>query len=931
MLQKLTICFLLLMPLTVHVSAQDKKVFVPKADQPVQQLGSHLQLLEDKNDQLTINELLQKEEPFQSFNAGKEYRSRSVWWAKLDMLPTFSSDSFYIGLPRREISGISQGNDKVDAWITRNNNIVAHYETGTLTPVSKRPVAKPINHNLFPVSLRENVPVTIFWRIQRTVNFDTPQLNFALQHASVIKGSFNAFDKLAWFYTGLMFILFIFGLVFFIITREKPFIWFTSIAAVLCIHMQILNPENNLTQWLFPEKPVLQYHLFILLTGLFTVFAMQFTRSFVHTKRLLPVWDKVIKGVMIWVIIMFTINILLLEINPAIELPRPFFILAFIGSIIIGIRLMIAKNLYAKWSGFALLWLFFFQITGLLWNMSLLPPWFPNPWAIAQAGMMTIIFFALAYRFKQSAREKAEAARVLEMDAIKSRFFANISHEFRTPLTLMLGPLKQMDENTVDENQKKKYIKMMRRNGDRLLQLINQLLDLSKLESGKMELQTAKTDITGLLKAIVSSFDSLAEQNQINYHVHFPEENIIGYTDRDKLEKIVVNLLSNAFRFTAANGTVSVSVEHDEKRLRFTVQDNGVGMPKAQLDKIFDRFQQVAGTEGGTGIGLSLARELLQLHKGQISVQSETGKGSSFRVSIPIAVENYEASEMAVASIPAGHSVIITGHDSILTMTETEESVQNSSLPLVLITEDNADLQQFISDTLHDHFQIQLAANGKIALQKAIELVPDCIISDVMMPEMDGIELCKHLKMESATSHIPVILLTARAGSQSKIEGLQTGADDYLVKPFDGPELIIRIQNLIDQRMQLRDRYSKQVISLRPDEINASSTEQEFIQEVRRIIEENIDNELFGVAELANAVHFSRSQLHRKLKSLTGQAPNELIRNYRLERALQFLQQHSGTITEIAFQTGFSSPAYFSKCFSDKYGYSPTTLVRKKM
>lgn len=930
MFKKIIICVLLLSQLVIPAAAQDKNIFIPKAGQPVQLLSNYLQLLEDKNDKLSIDDLLQKEKIFKSLTVVKDISPRSIWWVKLDMLPGFSSDSFYIGLSQQEISGISQGNDKVDVWIVRNNSIIAHYETGTMTPVSRRPVSHPINRNLFPVSLQENQPVSIYWRIQRTVNFVPLQFNFALQHASLNKASIASFDKLAWFYTGLMFILFIFGLVFFIITRERPFIWFTCIAAVLCLHMQLLNTENSLTQWLFPERPILQYHLFILLTGLFSVLIMQFARSFVHTDKLLPLWDKIIKGVMIYMAAIFLLNILFLEINPAVEFHRFFFILSFIASIIIGIRLMITKDLYSKWAGFALLWLFFFQILGLLWNNGLLPDWIPNPWAIAQAGMMTIIFFALAYRFKQSAREKAEAAKVLEMDAIKSRFFANISHEFRTPLTLMLGPLKQMEENKQEEGQQRKYIKMMRRNGDRLLQLINQLLDLSKLESGKMELQVTQTDITGLLKAIASSFDSLAEQNQINYHVHFPEDNIIGFTDRDKLEKVIVNLLSNAFRFTAANGSVSFSVEHDKKRLRFTVQDNGVGIPKEQLDKIFDRFQQVAGTQGGSGIGLSLAKELLQLHKGQISVQSETGKGSSFRVSIPIVAEFYTATEIINSSTVLSTAGKVSGNGTMISPhMQEEETGQDTSLPLVLVAEDNTDLQQLISDTLRPHFRVQVAASGKTGLQKAIEQVPDCIISDVMMPEMDGIELCRRLKSEAATSHIPIILLTAKADSNSKIEGLQTGADDYLIKPFDGPELIIRIQNLIEQRKQLRERYSKLVISLHPDEITTPSAEQEFIQQVRRNIEEQIDNELFGVAELANAVHLSRSQLHRKLKSLTGQAPNELVRNYRLEMALQLLQQHSGTVTEIAFQTGFSSPAYFSKCFSDRYGYSPAEVKKR--
>ncbi|MEP7239224.1 MAG: ATP-binding protein, partial [Ferruginibacter sp.] len=768
-----TIWFLLL---AARLPAQNAYTFTPALNNPFQLLDKHLQLLEDKKGEFSINEVLQKESSFKPASAYKKPDAKSTWWVRLNMLPSFSSDSFYIGLPPEEIQGLDQGNDKVDVWMMHDSSITAHYETGTMTPISRRPIATPVNRNVFPVQLKANEPLTVYLRIQRTHYFATPQLNFVLQHAALINPVLSALDKTAWFYTGLMCILFIFGLVFFIITREKPFIWFACIAALLCLHIQLLNTESNFTKWLFPERPTLQFPLFILLTNLFGILIFQFIRSFVHLKKILPLWDKIIKGIMAYMLLMLLLRILLFEINPAIEVPRPLFMVIFLSGVITGTRLMLTKNLYVSWAGFALLWLFFFQVMGIFWNIGLLPGWVPNPWVTAQAGMMIIIFFALAFRFKQSAKEKAEAAKVLELDAIKSRFFANISHEFRTPLTLMLGPLKQLEENTLDENQQKKYLKLMRRNGNRLLQLIHQLLDLSKLESGKMELKVCKTDITGLLKTIASSFDGLAEQNQVNYHVHLSEENIIGFTDRDKLEKIVVNLLSNAFRFTAANGTVSFLMEQDGKRLRFTVQDDGAGIPKAQLDKIFDRFQQVAGTTGGTGIGLALVKDLLQLHKGQISVQSEMGKGSSFRASIPIAEEFYTAAEIVSSSANAT-ATIFDDHEIISAIDDEENYTADTSLPLVLIAEDNIELQQFISDTLQNSFQVKVAANGKIALQKAIEEVPDCIISDIIMPEMDGIELCNHLKKEPATSHIPVILLTAKADRQTKMEGLQSGAD----------------------------------------------------------------------------------------------------------------------------------------------------------
>ena len=828
---------LLVLVLPVAIQAQ---VFFPKTDHPVQSLAEYLLVAEDKDNELSIPEIMTDSNiVFKSLSSVGALDPKTTWWMKLVLHPTFSSDSFFIGLPRQNLSGISKGNDNADVWIMSGDRIIAQYETGNLVPLSKKPVKNPINHNLFPVSLKKDQPITVYWRLARTVNMEPLQFNFTLQHASIVGIANYPIDKLAMFYTGVMLIMFLFGLVFYIITREKPFIWFTIIAAMHCLHMQLLHPGNPMTRWLFPENPIYQFHMFTILTSGGVILQLQFIRSFVHLKKLLPKWDIGMLVIMAGTALLGIISLALLEISPTRNLPEQLSLLLFLSIIIITIRLITLKDIYAKITGVAMLWLFVFQTLGILWNNDVIPAWFPNPWPIAQIGMMVILFIALAYRFKHSAKEKAEAAKFVEMDNIKSRFFANISHEFRTPLTLMLGPLKQMEENNMEPGQQKKYTRIMRRNGERLLQLINQLLDLSKLESGKMELSVEKTDITGLLKAIGNSFESLAEEKQINYHLHFPEENMVGFVDKDKLEKIVVNLLSNAFRFTAPNGTVSFSVENDGKRLRFTVQDNGVGMPKEQLNKIFDRFHQVAGTEGGTGIGLSLAKELLQVHKGQISVQSETGRGSSFRVSIPIAAESYDKPRVNPSASSTVVPAYFTGNGSSL---ESEEEIINDpALPLVLIAEDNKDLQQFIADILRNHFQVQVAANGKIAWQLATEQVPDCIVTDVMMPEMDGIEFCKRIKEEPATSHIPVIMLTAKAGSSSRMEGLQTGADDYLVKPFDGPELVIRIQNLIDQRRQLRERYSKQVISLQPAEINAPSVEQEFIEKVKYYTESKVN------------------------------------------------------------------------------------------
>ncbi len=930
--------FILCIFFAAATTAQDTavtttNVFVPQLNVPVQPLKDYLWVLEDKTGKFEINDFLKNNISDNAFrNAGETQPDPySAWWCKINIAPTFSSGEFFIGLPFDATSGLSNGNDLAEVWIIKNNQVIHHYLTGNLNPVSQRPVGRPVNQNLFPIELKKEEVIAVYWRIQRTKNFVPPKFGFSLQHkmivipppGSSINGSTNSAGLV---YMGIMSILFFFGMVFFLITRQNPFIWFTLMSACLSLHMLLLHPLNYLTQWFFGEYPVLQFHAFSVLTSLFNICVLMFIRSFVQTKKLLPLWDKIIAGFILFIVLFAIVSNILLQVNPRFELPVIIPLLAFISMFGIGLRLAFVKNLYAKWIGGAVLWLFSFQFLGLLWNMQLLPDWVFNPWIIAQVGMMIIIFFAIAYRFKQSAKEKAEAEKVMDMDKIKSRFFANISHEFRTPLTLIQGPLQQIEETLKGKegivNVPVRHLKTMRRNTDRLLELVNQLLDLSKLDSGKMKLQIIKGDVLQLLKILTGSFESMAERKGIHYHVHFPEQTHIVFFDKDKLEKIFSNLLANAFKYTPEQGSVSVMVDAEEGRLRFSIEDNGPGISKKELDKIFDRFYQVEGTEDkGSGIGLALVKELVDLYRGQISVSSEPGKGSRFKVSLPIDKNLFKENELVYGEWHAEQVFINKSYEKEEPLSVNKESMQ-SQLPLLLIVEDNNDLRSFIKETVQQQYQVSEAGNGKEGLEKAINDVPDIIISDVMMPLMDGFAMTTKLKKDERTSHIPVILLTAKAGQPYKLEGLETGADDYLIKPFDAKELMIRIGNLLQQRKLLRKRFAGEIL-MKPSEVAANSTDEKFLTNVMQSIEKNMSEEDFGVEELSRKVAMSRSQLHRKLIALTGQSPSEVLRHTRLLRAKELLQKKAGNPSEIAYQVGFNSHSYFSKCFKEEFGVSP--------
>jgi len=612
------------------------------------------------------------------------------------------------------------------------------------------------------------------------------------------------------------------------------------------------------------------------------------------------------------------------------------------------------------------------------------PPW-KTWWAFTIYGLVLgfMVYGLRQYdlkrqRLKQKLEiEQVEAEKLKELDSMKSRFFANISHEFRTPLTLILGPLDKHLQKLKDKGLKKD-MSIMQRNARRLQKLINQLLDLSKLESGKMKLHAQELDAIPLIRGYVQSFESLAKQKSIELSFQVAaagaaketaaataaaagkkDLKIPVYADQDKLEKILFNLLSNAFKYTSEGGRIEIEVcswqfavgrtsqvtshkSHIDSLL-ISISDTGSGIPPEKLPHIFDRFYQtddIYTKDGeGTGIGLALTKELVELHHGSIEVQSEVGVGTTFLVYLPLGNEHLTPEELGEKGErkkeqeeEIGNWQLAIGSDSIAKdrapcpvpcATDRDEH-------LILIVEDNTDLRLYIRTFLDQSYQVIEAEDGRQGFERALEHIPDLIISDVMMPQMDGYELCIKLKTNELTSHIPVILLTARASKESKIEGLETGADDFIVKPFDSDELIIRIKNLLDQRKRLsrliEERIQKSVVPgyLSIEDSNITSMDEQFLKKAFDTMKENYSDPEFNVEEFSQEMNMSRNQLHRKIKALTRHTAVEFIRSYRLNRAAEFIKKKSATIAEIAYDVGFSSPSYFSECFQKQFGILPS-------
>lgn len=557
------------------------------------------------------------------------------------------------------------------------------------------------------------------------------------------------------------------------------------------------------------------------------------------------------------------------------------------------------------------------------------PPWWQTWWAyILYAVALSGIFLYWRSHEVKRVMLKHRAEQLSELDTLKTRFFTNISHEFRTPVTLILGPLKELYAKANDTDQKNLLATMIR-NGQRLLRLINQLMDLSKLEAGKMKLQTEFVDLVRLLRESASAYETLAADKKIKFSFYSEKLFLPSFVDRDKIEKVLHNLLSNAFKFTHEGDEVILKLNTQGNRAVIRVVDTGIGIPPGQVDKIFDRFYQVDSSQTrqheGSGLGMALAKELVELHQGRIAVESREGKGTTFTVWLPLNkptgkdfVATSEARGRNVPSrgelIPLNHTHATEyGHEA--TATPAQQSV-------LLIVEDNADMRYFIRRNLAGAYRIIEAADGKKGLREAMENVPDLIISDIMMPEMDGYQLCEHIKTNELTSHIPVILLTAKADRESRLTGLEAQADDYLAKPFDADELILIVRNRIRERQKMRDRFSREV-TLEPRKIAITSLDEKFLGTVLRSIESHMDDENFTIDELSREAGYSNMQLYRKIKGLTGQTPSQLLRSIRLKRAAEMLRAKSDNVAQIAYAVGFNNLPYFNKCFKEQFGVTP--------
>lgn len=586
-------------------------------------------------------------------------------------------------------------------------------------------------------------------------------------------------------------------------------------------------------------------------------------------------------------------------------------------------------------------------------KVTMLPPWWASTGAFF-AYMMTVVLLSYGvYRIivarekfrNQILIEKLKAEKIEAVDRIKSQFFTNISHEFRTPLSLIIDPLRKLITEKTSVADAEGYHQLMFRNAQRLLRLINQLLDFRKVESGALTLRMQCRDMVFFIRHLISSFDFLASQQNIQL-VFTPPVLIFRMNfDAEKMDKVLINLISNAFKYTPRNGSIQVELvvpdaganEADDLRwVVIHVRDTGLGIPAAALEKIFDPFYQVEEPggvgPGGTGLGLALTRELVALHGGRMEVQSELNHGSCFSVYLPFRLDELSGSDeimdknsSTVSRIDDAEMPVETTPEGVL---QEDSASDESGRPIVLLVEDSEDMRLYIKGELENDFLVLEEKDGLSGYEKALEVVPDLVLSDVMMPGWDGLTLCRKLKNDERTSHIPVILLTARQSDEYRLEGYETGADDYITKPFSAVVLRSRIVNLIESRQRLRALF-RQGSAFEINKISVNLMDEQFLLKAVRVVEDHLSQSEFGPDLFARQLKISRAQLFRKIKALTNQTVLDFTTTIRLNRAVTLLQSGRYTISEVAFQTGFSEHSNFTRSFVRQFGQTPSGFLKE--
>ncbi len=848
--------------------------------------------------------------------------------------------------------------------LVRDSIVRQSGKTGFFVPLQERTFLPGAKGNFAHIALPPGESTTIYMRVRCDRYGVEPDLRLELSTATTFFEQQKKKKLFNGLFVGFVLLLLLYNLFLFFLAHDDAYVYYSLYLAALCL-FTVYN-TGDLWDWVLgwfqPEKP--QWIAFFkLITYVAVIAYLEFLRVFLNLEKLLPRWDKglrwfgsaailmlLLDGYLIYqsnynynaadfITVGYFFIFLVVMVWFLIPLARTqdgkrTFIIAGVVAMVLGILLTLIDRM--RTVEFSTL---YYKITTII--------------------ELVIFSLGLAYRQREAEQETQQAAFALErsrllqaqkeqeaeqlaaLDTAKSRFYTHLTHELRTPLTVINGlqdylkrKINQSGLSEQDQTDWHNSLALIGRNSDQLLVHINQLLELAKLEAGNLPVRYQQGNIITYLNYLTESFYSLAKEREIRL-LFYPECDALEMDyDDHKLQQIIYNLLSNALKYTPAGGKVVLHARFQQMEgkdhLQLKVSDNGRGMGPEALKQIFELFYQSNEGNSGSGVGLTLTKELVELLGGTITVESELEKGSTFTIMLPIT--NYAPvlapSAVSVARISAEENALISEEGTI-----SHSAAEATEKPVLLIVEDNKDVMTFLEKLLQQDYQLHTAADGERGVALAIEEVPDIIISDVMMPGIDGFELCRQLKSDDRTSHIPIVLLTAKATDADRIEGLRTGADAYLMKPFNAEELFLRLSNLFQlrKRIQLQLRDEGGHTAELPGEETKVAVESAFLKRLKELISEHLDQPDLSTSFLAREMHLSESQLYRKLKALTEQSPSVFIRGERLRHGAELLRNLELQVAEVAYQCGFNDPNYFSRAFHQQYGQSPrdyrTSLV----
>lgn len=881
-----------------------------------------------------------------------------VYWGKIQLQSNLPNDHYTL----EWVLKFSISLTDLEVYAVDDLGNIQTAKSGFFTNISERTFAPIIKGNLIKLIFFPDRHYTIYFKTLSNRTALAPEFDLKLLPADQYLIGLNKEKERDYIYFGFVLMMLLYNLILYFFAKDKAFIAYS--AYLVGVLFFTAYNSGSLANWItdpfFPSEPQLIH--FFKLSFYIAIFGyLAFVRTFLDLVKLLPKWDIIFKYFSI-----LTLPALLLDgylmastefsynISDKVSLSFATFFVFCIFAIILPLLRSKDRKAYFIIVGNAAVGI---GILIVIWSRMQTIDF--STLSLKIGTSIEIIAFSLGLAYRRLLMEKErqetkfqlikskliqeqeqkEAGRLKELDSLKSRLYTNITHEFRTPLTVIMGINDQIEGNKIEKD-------LINRNSKNLLQLINQMLDLAKAEEGKLKLDLVQKDIITYLQYLVESFLSAAESKDIKLTFYTETPKLLMNYDENKIRHIVQNLLSNAVKFTPQYGKIifhTKCIELDDLPiLQIKVKDTGIGISKADLPYVFDRFYQSDTTltrkEGGTGIGLALTKELVHLMKGTISINSELDIGSEFIIHLPCDTTSSDSKQIVVeeTSLPSPIPLVNTysllekealSTLGILAVTPNRTlKFENKEQPLLLIIEDNEDVLAYIKFCLKEQYAIDTAKNGEEGIEKALAIIPDVIISDVMMPKKDGFEVTKLLKQNPKTSHIPIILLTAKATQQNKLIGLKHGADAYLMKPFDKDELMIRLEKLVELRKRLQAYYSKDDIleQKQPNQVNNAETA--FLQLLQETINEHLTTSDFSVPQIAQIMQMSQVQVYRKLKALTGKTPTQYMRMLRMKKAMELLNTTELNISEIAYDLGFSDPNYFSRTFQQVYGKTPSSI-----